>query len=227
MFYLVAQFVPLILVALLIGVVVGWLIWGGADDEFDDAADGGYVSQARAEAARLSAQLRNRDVEVTQLRTKLDELTSVHELRNGELEQARFAHTSALTTVNNLQGRLAGGGGGLPSEVPAEFVALRSSHDRALSEIEQLRAERSGLQARVAAGLGGDPGVAQDQANRISDLERARAQVEGARNASEQARALAEHAAGELERLCTEFARSEDERADLASKLSSSASGDK
>ncbi len=241
MFYLVSQFVPLILVALLIGVVVGWLIWGGADDEFDDAADGGDVSQARAEASRLSAQLRNREGEVTQLRTKLDELTNVHELRNGELDQARFAHTSALTTVNELQGRLASGGGGLPSEVPAEFVALRSSHDRALSEIEQLRAERSGLQARVAAGLGGDPGVAQDQANRISDLERslaaerelgrteverARAQVEGARNASEQARALAEHAASELERLRKEFARSEGERADLASKLSNSASGD-
>ena len=63
MIYLLGQFIPFILVALGVGVVVGWLIWGGPDELVDDDE----TMSLRADLTRMAARLQVSDAEIVRL----------------------------------------------------------------------------------------------------------------------------------------------------------------
>ena len=63
MIALLGQFIPFILVALGVGVAVGWLIWGGPDELVDDSE----TLSLRADLAQMLARLQRSEAEVVRL----------------------------------------------------------------------------------------------------------------------------------------------------------------
>ena len=68
MFYLLGQFIPFILIALGVGVIVGWLIWGGPDEAPDELEAASVRSDLTQALARLEAD----EAEITRLTEALN-----------------------------------------------------------------------------------------------------------------------------------------------------------
>ena len=92
MFYFLSQFVVYLALALALGVVVGWLIWGGAVEPASDSEDGATAfrermlgggehtedSALRSQIDELAAQLEAREADVSRLRKRLRRVTTEH-----------------------------------------------------------------------------------------------------------------------------------------------------
>ena len=146
MLFLVAQTFFLLLVATIVGVAAGWLIWGGPKRTTTSTASVESVAKLTAELEQSQADVESRSADVARLRRKLKraveelerhatQLESAEEqicaLSSGGFTGATFADTS--TTDAELAG--------LRSRLAEAEAALAS----ATAEVERLRAEHAAV----------------------------------------------------------------------------------
>lgn len=117
MLYFIAKFALYLFLALFVGVVIGWLVWGG--DPFDVTAPN-MEGEESPQIQDLAAQVESKDLEIARLRKRLKRVHS-------DLD-ARDSHVLAAKTTNDeLQGLLA--------QREDELLALRRTHDGVLEQM--------------------------------------------------------------------------------------------
>jgi predicted flap endonuclease-1-like 5' DNA nuclease len=159
MLFLVAQTFVLLVLATIVGLAAGWLIWGGSR-RATEVASPAVLTEMQSELSTARAEAENRANDVARLRRKLKR--AVEELENHAVQLESAEEKIHALSAANAEGIV------LPiedTELHAELVDTRSrldvtamAHADALGQIESLGTEHSNLrdqlrfaEARVSA----------------------------------------------------------------------------
>ena len=152
MWFFIFESLALLSIASVVGVVAGFLVWGGRPAPVSSAAAVG------ADQAHLWAEINNRNADVARLRHKLKRAVIELERRAQQVVAARDAHDNLLVQLDALGAQLAvaqeglaiAGAGGPPVEVHRLIDDTRAQFEqRLVDEREAFEHQRIEAAARV------------------------------------------------------------------------------
>lgn len=100
---LIVQYSGYLIVAIVIGMVVGWLFWGGEPFEATSAIAGGVDDER---AAELSAQVEAREQEIARLRKRLKRVHADLDVRDTHVAAAKVAHEEVSEVLRQREAEL-------------------------------------------------------------------------------------------------------------------------
>jgi chromosome segregation ATPase len=187
-----------LVVAILFGILAGWLIWGDEPLEAAPVADSPGSEQAVTD---LAAQVETRDQEIVRLRKRLKRMHADMDARDLHLNEAKAQYEELQSLLSQRESELAAALNG--DELPEGMSDVQT---RRVSELEELlaasRSEADGLARKLQESMAYEPSAAADPAlaERVAELETELANISQSRTSLQSAHAQLEAAHSQLER---------------------------
>lgn len=157
MLYFFLQFVVLLLIAVALGLVVGWMLWGRMVEYLQHATDV-ESTKFHTRVADLSNEVKFRAAEIGRLQSDLAKALSDEAAMRAELEEARSAELDLLAQVGARERELSelrdavALGGGANEQLERALAECRAARRAAEGELSRLRSAQTTGESMLPGG---------------------------------------------------------------------------